>query len=58
MNSFAPVTAYPVLAWAVLLTFSNLFMTFAMRYMDEPLTLNYAWAGLCLPGAVYFVFRG
>ena len=29
MNFFAPVTAYPVLACAVLLTVSNLFMTFA-----------------------------
>ena len=29
MNSFAPLTQYPVLAAAVLLTVSNLFMTFA-----------------------------
>jgi uncharacterized protein (DUF486 family) len=29
MNSFAPITAHPALACAVLLTLSNLFMTFA-----------------------------
>jgi uncharacterized protein (DUF486 family) len=28
-TSFAPFTQYPVLAFTVLLTFSNLFMTFA-----------------------------
>ncbi len=58
MTFFAPVTAYPVLACAVLLTVSNLFMTFAMLYMDEPLRLDYVWAGLCPLGAAYFVFRG
>ncbi len=121
MNYFAPITAYPVLACAVLLTASNVFMTFAwyghlkhlqaspwwtaalvswgialfeyllqvpgnrighgvmslaqlkilqevitltvfvpfaMLYMDEPLRLDFLWAGLCLLGAVYFVFRG
>jgi uncharacterized protein (DUF486 family) len=25
--------------------------------MKEPVRLNYLWAGLCLCGAVYFVFR-
>ncbi len=121
MNLFAPVVAYPALACAVLLTLSNLFMTFAwyahlkhlqgspwwvaamiswgialfeyllqvpanrigytvlslaqlkilqevitltvfvpfaMMYMDQPLKLDYLWAGLCLLGAVYFIFRG
>jgi uncharacterized protein (DUF486 family) len=27
-------------------------------YMKQPIKLNYLWAGLCLCGAVYFVFRG
>jgi uncharacterized protein len=27
-------------------------------YMKEPLKLDYLWAGLCLLGAVYFIFRG
>ena len=120
MNSFAPLTQYPVLAAAVLLTASNLFMTFAwyghlkhlqaspwwiaaliswgialfeyllqvpanrigytvmslaqlkimqevitlavfvpfaVLYMGQPLKLDYLWAGLCMVGAVYFIFR-
>ncbi len=119
-NFFAPVTAYPVLACAVLLTVSNLFMTFAwyghlkhlqaspwwtaalvswgialfeyllqvpanrigyttlslaqlkilqevitltvfvpfaVVYMNQPVKLDFLWAGLCLLGAVYFIFR-
>ncbi|WP_407058170.1 DMT family protein [Thiothrix unzii] len=26
-------------------------------YLKEPLKLDYLWAGLCLLGAVYFMFR-
>lgn len=33
------------------------FVPFAIFYMKEPLKLDYLWAGLCLVGAVYFVFR-
>ena len=33
------------------------FVPFAWLYMKEPVKLNYLWAGLCLLGAVYFVFR-
>ena len=33
------------------------FVPFAALYMKEPVRLNYLWAGLCLCGAVYFVFR-
>lgn len=33
------------------------FVPFAFFYMQRPLTLNFLWAGLCLCGAVYFVFR-
>jgi len=121
MSSFAPITHYPALACAALLTVSNLFMTFAwyghlknlqskpwwiaafvswfiamfeylfqvpanrigyttmslaqlkimqevitlavfvpfaVLYMDQPVKLDYVWAGLCLMGAVYFIFRG
>jgi len=25
--------------------------------MKEPLKLNFLWAGLCMVGAVYFMFR-
>jgi len=118
--SFAPITAYPALACAALLTVSNLFMTFAwyghlkhladrpwwtaaivswgialfeyllqvpgnrvgytalslaqlkimqevitlavfvpfaVLYMGQTVKLDYLWAGLCLMGAVYFIFR-
>ena len=33
------------------------FMPFALFYMNQPFKLNYVWAGLCLCGAVYFIFR-
>ena len=35
----------------------SLFVPFAWIVMKEPLKLDYLWAGLCLCGAVYFVFR-
>ena len=34
------------------------FVPFAMLFMKEPFKLDYVWAGLCLVGAVYFIFRG
>jgi hypothetical protein len=34
------------------------FVPFAVLYMREPVSWNYLWAGLCLLGAVYFIFRG
>lgn len=33
------------------------FVPFAILYMNHPPKLDYLWAGLCLLGAVYFVFR-
>jgi uncharacterized protein (DUF486 family) len=33
------------------------FVPFAATYMRQPLKLDYLWAGCCLLGAVYFVFR-
>jgi len=36
----------------------SVFVPFSMLYMKEPLKLDYLWAGLCLVGAVFFVFRG
>ena len=35
----------------------SVFVPFAMFYMREPIKLDYLWAGLCLSGAVYFIFR-
>ncbi len=34
------------------------FVPFAVWYMKQPVRLDFLWAGLCLLGAVYFVFRG
>ena len=34
------------------------FVPFAVLYMDQPIKLDFLWAGLCLLGAVYFIFRG
>ena len=33
------------------------FVPFLVFYMQQPLKLDYLWAGLCLVGAVYFIFR-
>jgi uncharacterized protein (DUF486 family) len=33
------------------------FIPFAVLYMRQTLTLNFLWAGLCLVGAVFFMFR-
>jgi len=35
----------------------GVFVPFAMLYMKQPFKLDYIWAGLCLMGAVYFIFR-
>jgi uncharacterized protein (DUF486 family) len=34
------------------------FIPFAVYYMQQPMKLDYLWAGLCLMGAVYFMVRG
>jgi uncharacterized protein (DUF486 family) len=33
------------------------FVPFAILYMKQPMKLDFLWAGLCLVGAVYFMFR-
>src|SRR4026209_2775150 len=35
----------------------SVFAPFAVLYMNEPLKWDYLWAGACLLGAVYFMFR-
>lgn len=35
----------------------TVFVPFALFYLKEPLKLDYLWAGLCMLGAVYFMFR-
>jgi len=33
------------------------FVPFAVLYMKQPVKLDFLWAGFCLMGAVYFIFR-
>jgi uncharacterized protein (DUF486 family) len=33
------------------------FVPFSVFFLNEPLKLDYLWAGVCLIGAVYFIFR-
>lgn len=35
----------------------TIFIPFVVFYMQQPLKLDYLWAGLCILGAVYFIFR-
>ena len=35
----------------------TVFVPFSVFYLREPIKLDYVWAGMCLCGAVYFVFR-
>ena len=35
----------------------SVFVPFAAYYMGQPVKLDFLWAGGCLIGAVYFVFR-
>lgn len=35
----------------------TVFVPFSVMYLKEPLKFDYLWAGLCLVGAVYFMFR-
>lgn len=36
----------------------SVFVPFSLFYLREPLKLDYLWAGLCMCGAAYFMFRG
>ncbi|HET9949761.1 MAG TPA: DMT family protein [Longimicrobiales bacterium] len=36
----------------------SVFVPIAALYLREPPRLDYLWAGLCLVGAAYFIFRG
>ena len=35
----------------------TVFVPFAVYFMKVPLKLDYLWAGLCILGAAYFIFR-
>lgn len=36
----------------------SIFVPFSVFYMKENLKLDYLWAGLCIMGAAFFMFRG
>jgi hypothetical protein len=44
-----------ILQEAITLT---VFVPFAVLYMRQPPRLDFLWAGLCILGAVFFMFRG
>ena len=49
-------------AWCMAETIPNIltlavFVPFSVFYMKEDLRMDYLWAGLCLLGAVFFIFR-
>jgi len=35
----------------------SVFVPFALIYMKEPFRWDFVWAGLCLLGALFFIFR-
>ena len=35
----------------------SVFVPFSVYFLRQPLKLDYLWAGLCICGAVYFIFR-
>ncbi|MCA9144871.1 MAG: DMT family protein [Planctomycetaceae bacterium] len=35
----------------------SIFVPFSILYMKEKITLDYLWAGMCLLGAAFFIFR-
>ena len=34
------------------------FVPFSLLYMQQPVKLDFLWSGLCMLGALYFMFRG
>jgi uncharacterized protein len=36
----------------------GVFVPFSLFYMRQPIRTDFLWAGVCLCGAVYFMFRG
>ena len=42
----------------LIIVYRSPILPFVVIFMKEPLKLDFLWAGLCLMGAVYFMFRG
>lgn len=36
----------------------SVFVPFAILFAKQQIGMNYLWAGLCILGAVFFIFRG
>ncbi|HTY48515.1 MAG TPA: DMT family protein [Steroidobacteraceae bacterium] len=54
-HTVLPVPQLKIIQEAITLT---VFVPFSFFYLKEPLKIDYLWAGLCILGAVYFMFRG
>ncbi len=52
-------TAYSVAQLKILqeVVSLSIFVPFSVLYMQQPLKMDFVWAGLCMVGAVYFMFR-
>lgn len=35
----------------------SIFVPFSVLYMKQPIKTDFVWAGFCMMGAVYFIFR-
>ena len=53
-NSVLDLSQLKIMQEIITLT---VFVPFAVLYMKQPVKLDFLWAGLCLMGSVYFVFR-
>lgn len=53
-HSVLPVGQLKILQEVITLL---IFVPFSLLYLKEKLSLDYLWAGLCLLGAVFFIFR-
>ena len=54
---YTALTLPQLMILQVVITLS-VFVPSAIFYMRQQLRLDFLWAGLCLMGAVYFMFRG
>jgi uncharacterized protein len=36
----------------------SVFVPFSIYYMNQPVRIDFLWAGVCICGAVFFIFRG
>ena len=56
IGSDAGITAAQLKTIQEVVTLS-VFVPFSLLYLKEQLRLDYLWAGLCILGAVFFLFR-